>query len=294
MPHLLKNNLLEVQVDLPDENYRYSRFDWSGKIVEVKFKGKSISGTEVLNQGENYLLGKGFYNEFGIDAPVGYQASEKGGWFHKIGVGLLKKDDLNYDFRKPYEIQSANFTVLTEKNKMQITCQGPLVNGFAYLLKKEISLLESGFEIAYFLENKGLKTIITNEYNHNFLSVDKTLIGNHYQLNFPFTIKPELFGETVNPEKIVQLGPKEITFTETPKEQFFFSNLSGGELVDAKWTLENKKTNIGISETGNFQTGAINLWGWRHVICPELFIPIHLPVKQSMSWSRRYQIYEIF
>ena len=37
MTHIIKNNTLEVAVDLPLENYRGSRFDWSGKISVIKF-----------------------------------------------------------------------------------------------------------------------------------------------------------------------------------------------------------------------------------------------------------------
>lgn len=293
MAHLLKNKILEVHVHLPSENYNHSRFDWTGKIVEAKFKGKSISGTETINQGEEQLLGKGFYNEFGIDSPLGYHQLQTGEWFHKIGVGLLQKDDTQYDFHKLYKIQPANFEVQFESNKIRIKCQSHLLNGFSYFLEKEISLLESGFKIKYFLENKGRKTIVTNEYNHNFLSINRELIGSNYKLKLPFKIQRELFGENVNPEQLVEIGQQEITFVGTPTEQFFFSNLSGGEMVDAKWTLENTKSKIGISETGNFQTNSINLWGWRHVICPELFIPINLKSGQSMTWSRTYQVYEI-
>lgn len=64
-------------------------------------------------------------------------------------------------------------------------------------------------------------------------------------------------------------------------------------MVNATWTLENTKSKIGISETGNFITNSINLWGWRHVICPELFIPIRLQVGKSMKWSRAFHFYEL-
>ena len=293
MAHLLKNKILEVLVHLPNENYNHSRFDWSGKIVEVKFKGKPISGTEIINQNENQLLGKGFYNEFGINAPLGYDQLKKGEWFHKIGVGLLKKDDTQYDFHKRYEVQPANFEVLLESNKIRIKCQSQFLNGYSYFLEKEISLLESGFEVKYYLKNKGRKTIVTNEYNHNFLSINHELIDTNYILKFPFKIKPELFDENINPEQLVEIGEKKIKFIGTPKQQFFFSNLSGGKMVDAKWTLENTKSKIGISETGNFQTNSINLWGWSHVICPELFFPINIKAGQSITWSRNYHVYEI-
>ncbi|MCP4974778.1 MAG: hypothetical protein GY931_01335, partial [Maribacter sp.] len=101
------------------------------------------------------------------------------------------------------------------------------------------------------------------------------------------------FGETVNLEQQVLLGPNEIGFKGTPNEQFFFSNLSGGEQVDAAWELLNLKHKIGISETGSFKTSKVNLWGWKHVISPELFIPIFIKPGGSTKWSRTYKVYHL-
>jgi len=44
--------------------------------------------------------------------------------------------------------------------------------------------------------------------------------------------------------------------------------------VAAFWELINTKNKIGISETGSFNTTRVNLWGWKHVISPELFYDI--------------------
>ena len=108
MPHLLQNKTLKIVVDLPLENYRLARFDWTGKIVSVKFGGTEVSGQEKAGDKNHVQLGKGFYNEFGIDRPVGFEATEIGGWFHKIGVGLLKKEDGQaYAFDKAYKIKPA-------------------------------------------------------------------------------------------------------------------------------------------------------------------------------------------
>ena len=38
MPHILKNKDIEIDIDLPEEGYRFSRFDQTGKITEIKFK----------------------------------------------------------------------------------------------------------------------------------------------------------------------------------------------------------------------------------------------------------------
>lgn len=293
MAHILKNDLLELHIDLPTQNYKHSRFDWTGKIVALSYKGNRLSGNEKPDIEGALFLGKGFYNEFGIDSALGYTEAKAGDWFHKIGVGALRKDDTEYNFHKRYEIRPLNFEVAFEINTVQISCQSPSLNGYSYFLKKEIELLETGFTIKYDLENRGERPIVTNEYNHNFLSLAGESIGTAYSLKFPFQIKPALFGETVNPEQLVQIGQSDITFLATPSEAFFFSNLSGGALVPAKWELEHTKLKIGISETGDFSTQSINLWGMGHVICPELFISINIAAGQSMQWSRTYQVYEM-
>jgi len=293
MTHILKNKNLEIHIDLPLENYDFSRFDWTGKIVSVKYKDIYVSGIERTDIEDDNKHGKGFYNEFGIEIPIGYDEAKEGEWFPKIGVGLLKKKGEKYLFSKKYKIRPAEFKVSTAPDKLIISCQSPLVNGYSYVLKKEIELTESGFIIRYFLKNTGEKIIATNEYDHNFLAINKELIGSSYILKFAFPLKPELFDATVNPENKVEVGQREISFNGTPGEQFFFSNLSGNQNVDASWELLNTKNKIGISETGSFKTTKVNLWGWKHVISPELFFDINVKPGEEIEWSRTYNIFEI-
>jgi hypothetical protein len=293
MGHILKNKNLEIQLDLPSENYNFSRFDWTGKIVSVKFQNILISTVEKTDGEQEHSLGKGYYNEFGFDTPLGFEETKVGGWFHKIGVGLLKKEDNQYLFSKDYDIQPADFKVITESKRVIIICQSPAINGYSYLLKKEIELQESSFTIKYDLLNTGEKNISTDEYVHNFIAINKELIGSNYILKFPFQLKPSLFKETVNPERKVDLAQNEITFNGSPHEPFFFSNLSGNETVDAVWELINLKSKIGISETGSFQTNKVNLWGWRQVISPELFFKVFVKPGQSAQWSRTFKVYKI-
>ena len=291
--HTLKNENLEIQIDLPLVNYNFSRFDWTGKIVSVKYKGISISGAEKMHRDTDHITGKGFYNEFGIDAPVAFDEAYEGEFFHKIGIGLLKKEGIHYDFSKRYEVEPAEFKVSAGSDKFKIECKSQNVHGYAYILNKEIELFDSGFVIRYRLHNTGEKTISTNEYNHNFIAVNEELISKNYILRFSYPINPELFSANVNPEKIVEFEPNQITFNSTPEEQFYFSDLSGGKKIDAYWELINTKSKIGISETGNFKTNRVNLWGWRHVISPEIFFEIDLKPGHSVEWSRTYHLYEI-
>ena len=293
MPVKLKNSQIELLVDLPTENYQGARFDHCGKIVSLKYEGICLSGSETGSTDADPISGQGFYNEFGIDIPLNFDKTPVGDWFHKIGVGLLKKSNTPYFFKNTFVIKALSFKVAYSSTKIVMECTSPLLLGYAYKLRKEMVLIDNGFKINYYLENIGQETIITNEYVHNFLLFDNQSIGTEYQLHFPFEIKPHLFIETVNPENKVVIGDNSISFNSSPSRDFFFSNLSGYEWVHAQWVLMNTKQHLGISETGNFKTNAINLWGVPHVICPELFLHISLKPKEFKEWSRTYSVFKL-
>ena len=290
MSHILKNKNLEIQIDLPAENYNFSRFDWTGNIVSVKFNNIQLASTESATDENEMQIGKGFYNEFGIDTALGFNEAAIGGWFHKIGVGLLKKDNEEYVFNRNYEIKPADFEIKYTSNTILIICKSKFNNGYSYVLKKEIKLEKHGFTINYDLENTGEKEIITDEYVHNFLAINKELIGRNYVLKFPFKLMPAFFLETVNPEQKVTIGQTDVTFNDSPEEQFFFSNLNGSKNVKPQWELKNLESKISISETGSFNTNKVNLWGWKHVISPELFIDVSIKPGQNENWTRTYKI----
>jgi hypothetical protein len=290
VPITLKNSQIELLIDLPEENYQSSRFDYCGKITSLKYQGICLSGSETDYAGVNKNDGKGFYNEFGIDLPLNFDKTPIGGWFHKIGVGLLKKTNTPYYFKNEYEVNPLTYKVDYSSNNIVMQCTSPMLMGFAYKLKKEIVLIDSGFKINYTLENIGKQKIITNEYVHNFLNFNNQSVGTDYQLIFPFKILPHLFIETLNQEKKVIISNNTIGFNESPSRDFFFSNLSGNEIVTAQWELINRKQNLVISETGDFETKSINLWGVPHVICPELFHHIHVLPNETISWSRIYEV----
>lgn len=293
MTHIIKNNTLEVAIDTPLEKYKGSRFDWSGKISSIKFENLPLTTVEDTESKNINFLGKGLYNEFGITSPVGFEETPVGGWFHKIGVGLLKKQHKEYLFHRNHLIKPADFDITYKNQKIKIICKSELINGYCYVLKKEITISENSFTIDYLLQNTGEKKIVTDEYVHNFMAINNALIGEDYTLKFPFPINPSLFDETVNSENKVEIGLDNITFNKTPEKQFFFSNLTGGKELQAEWMLTNLKTGVGIKEVGNFKTNKINLWGWGHVISPELFFKISVDPKKTIEWSRKFEVFKI-
>tara|TARA_B100000809_G_C15086710_1_gene511731 strand:- start:87 stop:971 length:885 start_codon:yes stop_codon:yes gene_type:complete len=290
MTQILKNKHLEIHIDGPLENYKGSRFDWTGKIVNLLFQNIQLAGVESPSSKHQDVLGKGFYNEFGIDDALGFEETPIGGWFHKIGVGLLKKEDTKYHISKIYTVKPAKFKMTSEADTLFIECTSAIINGYGYILKKEIVLNDTGFTLSYSLENTGENDIITDEYVHNFTAINNESIGADYLLKFPFQLQPTRFEETVNPEQKVVIGETDIKFKAGPNVPFFFSNLSGDASIAAHWELLNLTSKIGISETGSFKTNKVNVWGAPHVMCPELFFKIHLKPGEATQWSRQYEI----
>lgn len=291
MAHILTNKEIEVHVDLPFEKYSFSRFDWTGKIAKVIFRGIPVSGKERAGGADEHLHGKGFCNEFGIGSALGFEEAEAGGWFHKIGVGLLRKEGGRYQFSTPYRVKPGEFSTEAGPSRIIITCRSEQVNGYAYLLIKETELTDQGFTIRYRLDNTGDKPIVSDEYNHNFVAIDNDAIGKDYLLTFPFQLRPGHFGEIVNPGGAVKIGKREMTFKRTPAGEYFFSNLTGGETVEPGWELINRRCGIGVRESVSFPTNKVNLWGTGWVVSPELFVNFAVQPGESTEWSRQYAFF---
>ncbi len=292
MPIILSNNILKLEIQKPGEKYHGSRFDWTGQIIQIIYKNRHsfCSNESQLSENED-KLGRGLYNEFGIDKPIGYDDCKPGEQFPKIGIGMLKKEsNEHYNFFHTYQIIPANFNYIFSDNSITFYAETGIVNGYGFKLAKEIHLNASCFSIHYELFNTGTKAILTNEYVHNFLSVNNQLIDKSYQLKFSAHLN--LAGEIVNPENKVVINEKAISFTDKVQEEFFFSEMMPVKENGASWKLENEIEKIGIEEKVDFTPKRINLWGKKHVVSPEIFFEINVEPGRSISWKRDYRIYE--
>ena len=289
MSIILKNSRIELLVDLPEDNYQLSRFDWTGKIVGLKFDSVCLTTSEEKSAKNSSFLGQGFYNEFGIKSPLGFIEAKEGEWFHKIGIGLLKKQGKVYDFNKPYEMKPAVFKTTTTASSIILSCTAQTANGYGYVLTKKIVLLADGFKVLYVLKNTGSKVIETSEYCHNFLAMEY-LSSDRYSLNFSFIPAPSRFNETINPNNYIGFKMNKVSMLKGLNQTFYFSNLSGSKLVSSKWELQDHLNKVSISEQGDFETRMVNLWGAGHVVSPELFVAIELAPHKSFSWQRTYSI----
>jgi hypothetical protein len=291
---VLENSMLSLTIEEPGQVYKNSRFDWTGNISQILFDNKfSFCSTETTKDFDSRRHGQGLYNEFGIVHPIGYDDCAVGEKFPKIGVGLLTKTSNEaYGFFKAYEIDPFDIQIETGKEWIKFTVFPKDCRGYGIKLIKKIGLSGNSFTIEYELENTGIRKILTNEYCHNFLSVNRTNIDAHYTLRLPAEIlKPSAMVEAVNPENAVVLKENAVNFNFTPEKDFFFSPLTEFRSTLGEWEISHDRIGVGMKENSDFIPETMNLWGSKHVISPELFVKIDLDPGQKLKWRRIYKFY---
>src|SRR3954452_12562148 len=107
----ISNGILKAKLYLPDAEkgyYRATRFDWSGQIPSLEYKGHSYFGAwnQALYDPKRHDAIMGPVEEFLTDgAGLGYADAKAGGTFVKIGVGVIRKpDEAKFGQYKTYEI----------------------------------------------------------------------------------------------------------------------------------------------------------------------------------------------
>lgn len=295
MSFQLKNEYICLDIQKPGEFYRKARFDWTGQIIQITFLNKyTFCTTEKLDDKSINDYGRGLYNEFGIDKPVGYDDCKVGEKFPKIGVGLLTKESTKpYNFFEDYKVTPYSFKTSFNDTEVVFICKSAKDQEYSFVLEKRIVLNKNTFRVYYTLTNNGKKEIRTNEYIHNFLSVDYKAIDQNYKLYFPFKINPDKLRGKVNPGNVVQFENDVVSFRSMPEDQFFFGNINTKYKGKGEWKLINTQDKLGIKEKTDFEIQKINLWGAGHVISPEIFFEINVTPGKSLSWSRTYELFTL-
>jgi hypothetical protein len=294
MPVYLWNEKLKVEIGEPGELYSGSRFDNSGHIAQVTLNNRHTFCT-TEKSGYNAIFGSGLINEFDIDEPIGYEETIPGEYFLKIGVGkLLREDGMTYDFSHLYKFNPSIFkTELFETKRFSVETQSEKINGFQYQYVKVISIYENILTIFYSLKNIGEKCFSTEEYGHNFLSIDYQDLSENYQLKFNFKLNPGKFDNVVDPNNCLIIGENNIGWNAKPTGDIFIAQLNGKTPHRASWQLINSQLKTGVSEDVSFESIKVNLWGNRHVVSPELFFRTTLNQGEEYNWQRRYTFFEL-
>jgi hypothetical protein len=295
----ISNGLIHAVVYLPDAKngyYRGSRFDWSGVVGCLAYKGHTYFGVWFPHY--DPLLHDaitGPVEEFRPrDAsPLNYDQAKPGELFVKPGVGVLRRiDDGPFKFSAPYPIvDGGKWTVRSRGDSVLFgqDLKGP--SGISYSYKKVLKLEKHRpvLILEHEMKNTGTRTIETDVYNHDFFMLDGVPTGPGMAVRFPFEPKPEpgfangarIDGKEIHYERELQTGE-----TASSSLTGFSSNVS-----DFDFIVENKNSGVGVEQTGDIPISSIFFWSIRTTICPEAYVHLKIAPGETAHWTIRYRFY---
>jgi hypothetical protein len=297
----ISNGLIQAKILLPDPEhgyYRGSRFDWDGVIQKLTYRGHDFFGQwfeEYDPTSHDAIMGP--VEEFrGDEGALGYNAAKAGGYFIKIGIGILRKpDDEKYQFYRKYAIVSTGKRIVTpEADRVVFQQELSDGEGYAYEYKKTVRLVRGKPELAieHSLKNVGRRVIDTTVYNHDFYMIDGQPAGPAYRVAFAFTprVQDDLKGlaevrgnELVYARELKAEGESVATavtgFGATPKDN---------DLI-----VENAKAGAGVRERGNRPLSSLYFWSIRSTVCPEGYIRMRIEPGKTFSWKITYRFYTL-
>jgi hypothetical protein len=292
---VISNQHVVMKLYLPDPvigYYRATRFDWSGIIYSLEFQGHQYFGEwKTTHDPFSHEDITGPVESFGSPG-LGYDESEPGGEFIRIGVGILEKmKEPEYGWNKTYKILD-NGVWKVDQGKDWIEFRHELKSkaGWGYIYTKKIVLMKEmpGFSIIHVLKNTGQKTIDTDQYNHNFFVIDHENTGPDFQVKFPFRITTE------NDLKgLVKFDHNMLSFTKKLTEGSIWLALKGygTEAADHQIELINNETGAGVRIKVNQPLYRLVFWATTTTLCPENFIKLTLIPGEEKTWISDYTLF---
>jgi hypothetical protein len=296
----ISNGVLQATLQLPDAKsgyYRGSRFDWSGAISSLQFKGheyfgKWFDGFDPKNH-DNIM---GPVEEFLTDGMgVGYEEAKAGGSFVKIGVGAVRKyADRPFEQFHTYEIaDNGKWSVRRGADFVEFTQVLGDVNGYAYVYTKTVRLVKGKPEMVleHSLKNTGKKTISSSVYEHNFYMLDQQPAGPEYSVQFPFNAhaQADLHG-------LAETRGKELAYLkELQDKQSVYTLIDGfgNAALDYNIKVENRKAGIGVRQTSDRPLSKLAFWSIRSTVCPEAYIDFSVAPGHETKWKINYEFYTL-
>ncbi len=295
----ITNGLITAKIYLPDAAkgyYRATRFDWSGQIPSLEYKGHQYFGEWNTRPYDPKLHDAimGPVEEFSdLEAP-GYAEAAAGGTFLKIGVGFLKKDDAKYDHFKTYEIvDGGRWTVKAHRDRVEFThVVKDAKSGYGYEYTKIVRLVagKPQLSIEHRLKNTGTKPIATEAYDHNFYMLDHQPTSADLSVKFAFAAKAE---RAWNPG-LVELRGKELDYLkELRANETAYNSLTGfsTDVKDYDIRVENSRTGAGVRQTADRPLSRMVYWSIRPTACPEAYVRVDAAPGKTATWRILWDFY---
>jgi hypothetical protein len=299
---VISNGLVQAVVYLPNARngyYRASRFDWSGVVPCLTYKGHTYFGAwfDRYDPLLNYSIAgpvEEFRSSDGVSS-LNYDEAKPGEEFVKPGVGVLRRiNDSPYDFTFTYPIvDGGKWTVRVKQSEVIFTQRLRSTLGIAFIYEKTLKLdkHEPVLILKHRFINTGIKTIDSEVYNHDFFMLDAAPTGPGIVVHFPFEPKASrLLGPRakIDGRDIVylqELGPELTQMVTSPLTGFSQSP------SDYDIKVEDQRTGVGVEQTADVPMSELNYWSIRTTICPEAFTRVKVQPGETTRWNIRYRFY---
>ncbi len=294
----VSNGVIRAKVYLPDAekgSYRGNRFDWSGIVVSLEYRGHTYFGQWYAKHDplvNDAVAGPA--TEFFTQAPgVGYDAANPGSPYLRIGAGVVQRPaERDASGRRPLRIiDSGKWTVQKGDRWIEFTHELSGANGYGYVYTKRLALdpRQPEMTVSQTFRNTGSKLVEADPYNHNFFMLDAQPSGPGIVVRFPFApraVSPlkdlvEIRGNEIHYLKELQTGESVLTLLEG----------FGGSAKDYNIVVENRTSGAGVEVTGDQPLSRLQFWSIRTTVCPEPFIKVRAEPGQTVKWGARYRFY---
>jgi hypothetical protein len=312
----ISNGEISARICLPDAKkgfYTSTRFDWSGVVCSLTYKGHEYYGTW-FQKIDPKVYDFGYEGDQVVSAPftamvgpaeefqtagraLAYDDAKAGGTFIKIGVGVLKKvDEARYDHSKAYEIvDGGKWSVKKGRDSVGFAqvLRDPS-SGYAYDYQKTVSLTKGKPEmvISHVLKNTGTRPIETTCYNHNFLALDHQPPGPDFVITFPFQLKARR-----EPTKgLGEIRGNQLLYLKTLEGQDRMgAGLEGfGDTAkDYDIRVENRKVKAGVRLIGDQPLSSIGYWSIKTVLAVEPYVAMKIEPGKQFAWKITYEYYTL-
>ena len=284
----IANAASRAKLYLPDPDngyYRATRFDWSGVVASLEHKGHNYFG--VWFERYDPKLHDAITGPVESFNAIGYDEAAPGGTFLRIGVGWLRRpEDAQVNDFKTYDIVDSGKWA-TRKGADWVEFTQTL--GDTYVYRKTVRLVNDQLVLEHSLKNTGKKTLDTDVFNHDFYMLDNQPTSPDIVVKFPFEGQsgPDWRGPG-------EVRGKELVYRqELARGQSVSGEIKGfGErAADHDFRVENKKTGVGVRQTGDRPLSRLYFWSIRTTVCPEAYIHIRVDPGKEETWRTTYEFY---
>lgn len=285
----ISNGVMRAKLYLPDaENgyYRATRFDWSGVVASLERKGHNYFG--VWFERYDPKLDDAITGPVDSFNAIGYDQALVGGKFLRIGVGWLRRPEggARVDNFKTYDIVDGGaWKVRTGPDWVEFT----QTLGDTYVYRKTVRLAKDQLVLEHSLKNTGKAALETDVFNHDFFMLDNQPTSPDIVVKFPFNAAsgPDWRGPG-------EVRGKEIVYPqELQKGQSVSGEIKGygPTAADYDFRVENRKTGVGVRQTGDRPLSRLYFWSIRTTVCPEAYVHIKVEPGQEETWRTAYEFY---